>query len=183
MTADLKPCEAFAIVGPDGQIMLPTVALDEHDAWNCIAIRLKSDTSGYRAIPVTITPSAQPAEEPVAWCREWEGDESDLGNMIVVFDATERDAPVERWHPLYTKPVPADPETQAAIEQQLKRIQELTNPQPAEAMRMLADCKEKLGFYRQAWGGEYVGGIEYTALIKRIDALLGGNSSTGKPRT
>src|SRR3989304_9941377 len=43
-------------------------------------------------------------EKPVAWAREWDGDVSDLGNMLIVFDEHERDEPFTRWTPLFTKP-------------------------------------------------------------------------------
>ncbi len=41
--------------------------------------------------------------EPIAWCREWDGDVSDIGNMIVVFDESECDDGYE-WHPLHLHP-------------------------------------------------------------------------------
>ena len=37
----------------------------------------------------------------------------------------------------------------------------------------LGYAREKLGLYRAQHAGNYVGGIEYTALIKMIDASLG----------
>ncbi len=41
---------------------------------------------------------------PFAWAREWEGDVSDLGNMIVAFDESEKDDS-PNWFPLYAAPV------------------------------------------------------------------------------
>lgn len=51
-------------------------------------------------------------EEPVAWCREWEGDDSDLGKLIFVESAEYRDEPLDRWTPLYAQIVhkPNSPE-------------------------------------------------------------------------
>lgn len=37
----------------------------------------------------------------------------------------------------------------------------------------LKKCKEKLGLYREAHGGEYVGGTEFTQLIAEIDRAAG----------
>ena len=34
---------------------------------------------------------------------------------------------------------------------------------------VLSDCKIKLGIYRAQSGGQYFGGMEYTALIRNID--------------
>jgi hypothetical protein len=36
----------------------------------------------------------------------------------------------------------------------------------------LVAAKQKLGFYRREHGGEYVGGVEYTELIRQIDEVL-----------
>lgn len=36
----------------------------------------------------------------------------------------------------------------------------------------LSRAREKLTLYREAHGGEYVGGVEYTQLIREIDAAL-----------
>lgn len=44
-------------------------------------------------------------QEPVAWAREWEGDESDLGNMIIEFNKSECDDN-PNWFPLYAAPIP-----------------------------------------------------------------------------
>lgn len=49
--------------------------------------------------------------EPIAWFREWDGDVSDIGNMIVVFDESECDDGYE-WFPLYTKPLQVAPLSQ-----------------------------------------------------------------------
>lgn len=38
---------------------------------------------------------------PVAWVREWDGDVSDIGNMIIVFEESDLDD--GRWTPLYCK--------------------------------------------------------------------------------
>ena len=45
-----------------------------------------------------------------------------------------------------------------------KRIREL--------QAVLRAARDKLVRYREQHSGEYVGGMEYTALIKRIDAVL-----------
>lgn len=37
----------------------------------------------------------------------------------------------------------------------------------------LIQARAKLELYRAAYGGEYVGGVEYSELIHRIDAALG----------
>lgn len=52
--------------------------------------------------------------EPAAWMREWEGDDSDLGHMLFVAHADERDEPLDRWQPLYAAPAvpPKEPEQQ-----------------------------------------------------------------------
>lgn len=36
----------------------------------------------------------------------------------------------------------------------------------------LTSAKEKLALYRKAHGGEYLGGVEYSELMRRIDAAL-----------
>lgn len=36
----------------------------------------------------------------------------------------------------------------------------------------LGHAREKLALYRQVHSGEYVGGVEYTALMREIDAAL-----------
>lgn len=42
----------------------------------------------------------------------------------------------------------------------------------AALRKALLLAKEKLALYRAAHGGEYVGGLEYTALVKLIDDAL-----------
>lgn len=37
---------------------------------------------------------------------------------------------------------------------------------------LLRDCKEKLEYYRARYGGEYLGGVEFSELMRRIDAHL-----------
>ena len=37
----------------------------------------------------------------------------------------------------------------------------------------LRNARDKLILYRQAHGGEYVGGVEYVTLIRSIDGALG----------
>ena len=37
---------------------------------------------------------------------------------------------------------------------------------------VLLNAKEKLRLYREAHGGEYVGGVEYMELMRRVDAAL-----------
>ncbi len=37
---------------------------------------------------------------------------------------------------------------------------------------LLAKAREKLALYREAHGGEYVGGMEYSELKRQIDAAL-----------
>jgi len=39
-------------------------------------------------------------------------------------------------------------------------------------IKAIEDAKEKLGYYRQAHGGNYLGGVEYTELILRLDAAI-----------
>lgn len=41
-----------------------------------------------------------------------------------------------------------------------------------DPMKLLKDCKEKLSLYRAEHSGAYVGGVEYTELIARINAYL-----------
>lgn len=50
-------------------------------------------------------------DTPVAWCREWDGDVSDIGNMIVVFDESECDHGYD-WYPLYLHPQPTKKQQQ-----------------------------------------------------------------------
>lgn len=38
---------------------------------------------------------------------------------------------------------------------------------------VLISAKEKLALYRKAQGGEYLGGVEYRELMRRIDEALG----------
>ena len=38
---------------------------------------------------------------------------------------------------------------------------------------LLGDCRTKLTFYRKAHSGEYLGGVEYSELMHRIDRELG----------
>src|ERR1700761_2897799 len=40
---------------------------------------------------LSLQPAPVGGDEPVAWAREWEGDESDLGNMIVEFNREDLD--------------------------------------------------------------------------------------------
>ena len=44
----------------------------------------------------------------------------------------------------------------------------------ARCREALIQCKEKLDTYRDAWGPEYLGGVEYSVLVKRIKAALAG---------
>lgn len=46
------------------------------------------------------------------------------------------------------------------------------NDKPPEWRQVLVEAKEKLGLYRAAHSGEYTGGVEYMALMRRIDAVL-----------
>ena len=41
-----------------------------------------------------------------------------------------------------------------------------------EIITVLSNCKTKLQLYRANMNGEYLGGVEYTELIKRIDDLF-----------
>uniref|UniRef100_A0A6M3LUC0 Uncharacterized protein n=1 Tax=viral metagenome TaxID=1070528 RepID=A0A6M3LUC0_9ZZZZ len=41
-----------------------------------------------------------------------------------------------------------------------------------EITTVLSNCKTKLQLYRANMDGEYLGGVEYTELIKRIDDLF-----------
>lgn len=65
--------------------------------------------------------AAQQSAEPVAWTREWEGDVSDLGNMIVVFNEDEKDGSTN-WFPLYAHAQPV-----AAIDEREEYRQWLGN--------------------------------------------------------
>lgn len=49
---------------------------------------------------------AQPGK-PVAWRREWEGDDSDLGMWIYHDVKEELEEPLNRWQPLYAAPASA----------------------------------------------------------------------------
>lgn len=78
--------------------------------------------------------------EPVAWRREWEGDVSDIGNMIYVDSAEERDEPVDRWEPLYLTPQPAPPpmtkeEKEKADAEFIARIHEVASLSATEASK------------------------------------------------
>jgi len=42
----------------------------------------------------------------------------------------------------------------------------------AELAELLKDCKAKLAFYRANAAGEYLGGVEYTKLIRRLDEAV-----------
>lgn len=59
---------------------------------------------------------AKPEAEPVAWMREWEGDISDLGNMIFAQDKSELDDS-PNWIPLYTSSRPMQRLTESEIYQ------------------------------------------------------------------
>lgn len=45
-----------------------------------------------------------------------------------------------------------------------------------ELRGLLRDCKVKIDLYRTAWGPEYLGGVEYSVLAKRIAAALAGTA-------
>lgn len=42
-----------------------------------------------------------------------------------------------------------------------------------EYLDLLRDCRDKLALYRRAHGGEYIGGVEYAELMRRVDGALG----------
>lgn len=48
----------------------------------------------------------------------------------------------------------------------------ILNRQNITMRQVLIDCKEKLQLYRKERSGVYVGGVEYTELMRRIDAAL-----------
>ena len=48
-----------------------------------------------------------------------------------------------------------------------------------QALAMLRNAREKLVLYRQAHGGEYIGGVEFNTLIRSIDASLTPASGSG----
>ena len=54
----------------------------------------------YAAPPL---PEPAPHQEPVAWAREWEGDVSDIGNMIIEWNKEDCDDN-PNWFPLFTVP-------------------------------------------------------------------------------
>jgi hypothetical protein len=59
MSDELKPCEAFAIASQDGRII--AIGMTEDEAWaSDDDLRRRMESLGYRATPVTITPSAHP---------------------------------------------------------------------------------------------------------------------------
>jgi hypothetical protein len=41
-------------------------------------------------------------------------------------------------------------------------------------LSILSDAKDKLELYRKAHGGEYVGGVEYGELMRRMEEALNG---------
>lgn len=51
-----------------------------------------------------LQPAPAGGDEPVAWAREWEGDDSDLGNMIVEFNREDLDDN-PNWFALYARPI------------------------------------------------------------------------------
>ena len=51
----------------------------------------------------TAPPEPAPHQEPVAWAREWEGDVSDIGNMIIEWNKEDCDDN-PNWFPLFTAP-------------------------------------------------------------------------------
>jgi hypothetical protein len=54
----------------------------------------------------------------------------------------------------------------------------------ANLIQLLQDCKHKLELYRAQHSGEYVGGVEFTELIRRIDAAtFAERMKTGHPLT
>ena len=49
-------------------------------------------------------------------------------------------------------------------------------------IKAIEDAKEKLGYYRQAHGGNYLGGVEYTTLIQSLDAAIAKLTSNERPQ-
>jgi len=64
---------------------------------------------GQEVIRALLTAAAQPAPDHIGWAREWEGDDSDLGNYIVELCLPGEPKPDDNpnWFPLYTSPQPA----------------------------------------------------------------------------
>lgn len=51
----------------------------------------------------------------------------------------------------------------------------------AQMRTLLRAAREKLALYRAQHSGEYVGGIEYTTLVREIDAVLSSSPKGGSP--
>lgn len=97
--------------------------------------------------------STQPALHPmsdlqtVAWRREWQGDDSDLGKYVYVEDAEEREGDLSLWEPLVTSESALA--SRAALEAEIERLRQLLR----EAIRPDS-------------------GLEFGDLLARIDAAL-----------
>jgi hypothetical protein len=48
-------------------------------------------------------------------------------------------------------------------------------------LQLLADCKEKLQLYRNGHSGEYIGGVELSALVRRINSATESLVATPAP--
>ena len=67
--------------------------------WQLFDCRVCGESAGAMVSP-------QPTQEPVAWIREWDGDDSDIGTYLSEV-CTTMPADGYQWQPLYTSPQPA----------------------------------------------------------------------------
>ena len=74
--------------------------------------------------------------EPVAWMREWEGDVSDLGNMIFAADESEKDDN-PNWAPLYTTPQPSAEDVKDAARYQWLKANANNGFDPSEDVQLI----------------------------------------------
>ncbi len=170
MTADLKPCEAFAIVGPDGKWLHVALVDDETAAWleftECIPQNLihldEGRAEGFDAIPVTITHSAQPVEADNEICPFCEKPINNLaGNPAMWgvglhFNGCGKNV---TYH-------------QGCVSERLRA-------QPAEAMRLLGEARNAIAscsrdYNHPGFTDRGRMGPVLRELLKRIDSLLGG---------
>jgi hypothetical protein len=80
--------------------------------------------------------AGEAGEGAVAWAREWEGDDSDLGQFCVVFNEDEKDDN-PNWFTLYTSQTTA---TQAAVAAAMRRCSELVRTQVVWNESVAPDC-------------------------------------------
>lgn len=78
--------------------------------------------------------------EPVAWIREWDGDESDLGQFVIVGAKDEIDD-VPGWFPVYAAPQPAVSAEPVASIRWPNEIMWIKNPPPSGWVTVVATEK------------------------------------------